>query len=352
MARAARAALADARALEEQNMRQQMHGGAFYGAGMRVGGGATPSMGLSQFRGGNHCSSQVGSGITSTFASAAARAAAAAATAARAALGIGATEARVAAQVAADARAAAAARAAASRVGQLALADAPVTTLALRPTGALAVRPGAIGQPYDIALDLRGVKGVAPPTGTIASRLAAMGVTPARLAAALAAGVAFGGLEGYFQSQGTNQNYGNYDTFEIDTTGHYPGGPGGPVDHGDPRNPPTGPRTGPSVAPPQPGDLVPGAPKRVVAAYLRSGNAPSKYLIGNQAYKLALAQREGAISGGRMPPRLHKRHGGEKKPLKEGDGRRVRAQKVKEIMAQHGLSLPAASKYLKEHGSA
>lgn len=351
MARAARAALADARALEEQNLRQQMHGGAFHGAGMRVGGGATPSMGLSQFRGGNHCSSQVGSGITSTFASAAARAAAAAATAARAALGIGATEARVAAQVAADARAAAAARAAASRVGQLALADAPVTTLALRPTGALAVRPGAIGQPYDIALDLRGVKGVAPPTGTIASRLAAMGVTPARLAAALAAGVAFGGLEGYFQSQGTNQNYGNYDVFN--TGGPVGPGPARPVVPFPPEIPVHhDPRTGPSVAPPQPGDLVPGAPKRVVAAYLRSGNAPSKYLIGNQAYKLALAQREGAISGGRMPPRLHKRHGGEKKPLKEGDGRRVRAQKVKEIMAQHGLSLPAASKYLKEHGSA
>ena len=330
MARAARAALADARALEEQNMRQQMHGGAFHGAGMRVGGSATPSMGLSQFRGGNHCSSQVGSGITSTFASAASRAAAAAAAAARSALGIGATEARIAAQVAADARAAAAARAAASRVGQLALADAPVTTLALRPSGALAVRPGAIGQPYDIALDLRGVKGVAPPPGTIASRLAAMGVTPARLAAALAAGVAFGSLEGYFRSQGTNQNYGNYDMFNT-------GGPGGPGGPGVP--PPPG--TGPSVAPPQPGDLVPGTPKTVVASYLRSGNAPSRYLIGNQAYKLAMAQREGAISGGRV-----------RKPLKEGDGRRVRAQKVKEIMAQHGLSLPAASKYLKEHGSA
>jgi hypothetical protein len=38
-------------------------------------------------------------------------------------------------------------------------------------------------------------------------------------------------------------------------------------------------------------------------------------------------------------------------PSLKPDGRGVRGQLVKSIMAKHGLSLPEASKYLKEYGS-
>ena len=41
----------------------------------------------------------------------------------------------------------------------------------------------------------------------------------------------------------------------------------------------------------------------------------------------------------------------EKKPLMEGDGRRSRGALIKKIMAEHGCSLPEASRYIKEHHS-
>ena len=56
MARAERAALANMRAMEEQNFREEAHsnasGGGMYGGSRFIGAGATPSMGLSEFRGG------------------------------------------------------------------------------------------------------------------------------------------------------------------------------------------------------------------------------------------------------------------------------------------------------------
>jgi len=348
MARAARAALADARAMEEQNLRQQMHGGAFYGAGMRVGGSATPSMGLSQFRGGKHCNScgcspcecsssdeeHQGGGIYSSIASAVGRFGST--TASRAAA------AAEAARVAAAEERAAAAAAAALSTGRAALTNAPVSTLALRPTGVLAVRPG-LGA-YDAALDLRGLSGSkGAANSTIASRLAAMGVTPARLAAALAAGVGLTSLEAYFASAGTQFPGGNYDMFPPPGPGSGGPGTGGPGSGGPGTGGPGsgGPGTGgPGTGGPGsggpgtvdvPAALKPNTPKRVVAAYLRSGNAPSRYLVGNQAQKEALARSEGALTGG---------------------GRSARGQAVKAIMSKHGLSLPEASRYLKQHGSA
>jgi hypothetical protein len=130
MARQARAALADSRALEEQTFRQQMHGGAFYGAGMKVGGGATPSMGLSQFRGGmcHKCESddcecsdsdeeKQGGGVFSSIASAFGKFGSTAASRAAAA-------ARAAAQTAVNTRAAASASAALNR-SRLALTNDP-----------------------------------------------------------------------------------------------------------------------------------------------------------------------------------------------------------------------------------
>lgn len=368
MARAARAALADARAVEEQTLRQQMHGGAFYGAGMRVGGSATPSMGLSQFRGGGgRCSrclrtscccsdsdsdgemhggasfSGMWTGIKNVaeelfrfgrLATTAERAAAAA---------------KYAKYVAEQQKAVEAANAA-LRSGRSALTNAPGSTLALRggPSTALETIPGNRGLPFDEALDLRGVKAPTGVSPTLASRLSAMGVTPARLAAALAAGVGVGGLAAYFASQQPPPG-GNYDIYGPPGPGTVgvPGGPVGPpippvVKPPPPRPGPGGPGTGgpgtvdPTIDPTTglPWGLVPGTPKKVVAAYLRSGNVPTRYLRGNQAQKMAMAQAEGAVGGRRA------------------SGRSARGQAIKEIMAKHGLSLPAASKYLKEHGSA
>jgi hypothetical protein len=304
MARQARAALADSRALEEQTFRQQMHGGAFYGAGMKVGGGATPSMGLSQFRGGMchkcecddcECSDsdeeKQGGSLYSSVASALGKFGSTAASRAAAA-------ARASAQTAANARAAVSGTSALNRA-RLALTNAPSSTLALRapPSSALALRapPSTaltrtnLGA-YDEALDLRGVTGTAASAAartTVASRLARMGITPARVAAALAAGVALGSLEAYFRSQ-QGAPGGEY---IVDwPPGGGDDGPYGPYGPGGPGGPGTG---GPS-----PDDLAPGTPKKVVAAYLRSGNAPSRYLIGSQARKMALAESEGAISGG------------------------------------------------------
>ena len=434
MARAARAALADARALEEQNLRQQMHGGAFYGAGMRVGGGATPSMGLSQFRGGKHCNmcgqsdcncessdeEMEGGGMSlenkpsgkaledhyrkmvdafskpgpsgkideahlaglkkalaavvaenKRIADEAARKAASAAAlrrpgpappVRRGGAGLGslartalneaaifgrfgrfataaerAEAARRFAALTAENQRAVEAASAALRSGRTAIVNAPSSALALRgaPSTAISTIPGNRGLPFDASLDVRGLSG--PARASVASRLSAMGVTPARLAAALAAGVAVGSLESYFQNQGAQApGAGDYDVYGAPGAG----APGAPI---TPFTPPPGPDAGPGGRP-VPEDLVPNVPKKVLAAYLRSGNAPARFRRGNEAQKLALAMAEGAVTGGRR-----KR---EKKPMKEGDGRRVRAQAVKAIMAKHGLSLPAASKYLKEHGSA
>jgi hypothetical protein len=54
----------------------------------------------------------------------------------------------------------------------------------------------------------------------------------------------------------------------------------------------------------------------------------------------------------RPPLHLHAVEGGRRhrKPAGPNDGRRKRAEIVKKVMAQHGLSMIAASKYVKEHG--
>jgi hypothetical protein len=65
--------------------------------------------------------------------------------------------------------------------------------------------------------------------------------------------------------------------------------------------------------------------------------------------KLALALSEGLI-GGMMKVGGKTMRPRQRQAMKPTDGRMVRAQKVKAIMAKHGLSLPQASKYLKENG--
>jgi hypothetical protein len=67
--------------------------------------------------------------------------------------------------------------------------------------------------------------------------------------------------------------------------------------------------------------------------YLKTGNVPKRFLVGSVAQNLETAAREG--SG---------------RPMKRADGRSARAAVVRQVMAQYGMSLPAASKYVKENG--
>lgn len=358
MARAARFALADARAMEQESMRSQLHGGAFYGAGMTLkeesdsecdcGAMAPNSCSCRESCGGSRCGGNLaslvrgigrfGSTISSGAAGIANAGSAAAAAARTAAL--------------ASARAAAAAR-----TGALTGARAPSSALVvLGPAGRPLATPRMPASFYQGLA--RPATGATVKSGTVAQRLTAMGVTPARVAQALAAGVAAGGLLAYFESMKSQQpgGMGNFDIFP-------PLGPATTPTQPPPTQPP-GPSTlGPSIPAPGTGTgtggpTVPGLPGRgrgtkaqraQLAAILRSGNLPERYLVGTEADKLALAMSEGLIGSGikvggktmRLP----------QPSASKPDGRSVRAQMVKEIMAKHGLSLPQASKYLKENGS-
>lgn len=345
MARAARFALADARAMEQEGMRSQLHGGAFYGAGMTLkeeSDSECPDCPGVCSCGGSRCGGAVGgnlaslvsragrfgSTVTSGAAGAANAGSAAAATARAAAL--------------ATARAAAAARTGA-------LTGAPSDALVVLGS---AGRPLATPRmPASFYQGLARPAGATARTGTVAQRLTAMGVTPARVAQALAAGVAAGGLLAYFEGMKSQQpdfgaNFGNFDIFP-------PLGPATTPTQPTPTQPPGPSTTGPSIPAPGTGS-VPGkgrgtkAQRAQLAAFLRSGNLPERYLVGTEADKLALAMSEGLVGSGMKV-------GGKKMKGQpsgsKSDGRSVRAQKVKAIMAKHGLSLPQASKYLKENGS-
>jgi hypothetical protein len=160
-ARQARGQLANLRAMAEQSEREEMHGGGYF-----HGAGATPSMGLSQFRGGRHCVGGAGTVL----------------------------------------------RPSGPRIEILPnhptaivpydpMAAAVRTGTRLIPYG----RPGTTIKPYSAAeaqARLAALKPKTPVTAskTIAERLAAMGVTGSRVAAALALGIPLSGLIGYFAS--------------------------------------------------------------------------------------------------------------------------------------------------------
>jgi hypothetical protein len=330
MVRTARLALADMRAAQTQQMREELHGGAFYGAGM-VGGGATPSMGLSQFRGGamrgcgKHCrgceeccdesSSDEDEMNGGSLASALGKA-----------LGLGARASTLAARLAQSRAAMSSALAlrpsttglkglsgvGASRslAARLAIKAPTSTTLTVRNPGTLGpVRPAAPVAPVAPA-----ALGSSAAARTVSARLAAMGITPARVLAALAAGVALGSLVDYFTN---NDDSGYYD----ETAG-------------------TGPRVGPGVGPI--GPIGPGGPGGVDGltpeeeySYLKTGNIPYRYLEGS----LGTSRRGGRSMKAKEP----------KAPSKS-DGRSARAAIVRQVMREQGLSLPAASKYVKENG--
>jgi len=396
MARQARLALADMRAAQTQMMREEMHGGAFHGAGL-VGGGGVPSMGLSQFRGGAMrgcgkkcrgcemcCDDEESSSdeeMHGGYLSSAAKL-----------LGLAARSAAAArpGSVAAAQAAAAAARGATSGVKS--------TALALRPAGsivrygvnnanasiasrlaylnspasrALAVRPAGTIKPYNPA-EAAYRLGATAPARTIASRLAAAGITPARVAIALAAGVTLTGLLSHF---------GVFDgDYYDETPGAGPRGPGtGTGTGGTDGEPPIGP-DGEPIGPD--GQPLPGMSAEEADFYLRTGNIPYRYLEGSLGRKRGgrkaisgLMSMQGTMSpnsflgrlsrrtrGGstetpvrvaatkRPPPMIHHAPGKGYNQPSPADGRQARAKIVAAVMREKRLSLPMASKYVKDNG--
>jgi hypothetical protein len=101
------------------------------------------------------------------------------------------------------------------------------------------------------------------------------------------------------------------------------GTPGGPGSSGGPG--------GYGGDPMGPGGVPPGLTGNELAWYLQSGNLPDRYFVGN------LSQRRAKYGRGKKASSGH-------------DGRSARAEIVRNVMREQGLSLPQASKYVKDHG--
>ena len=316
MARAARAQLADMRAIEEQMGRQQMHGGQFYGAG------ATPSMGLSQFRGGashkcpecrrKRCvcdesssdEDMEGGAFYSGLVGAVGDAASAAVRRLRGVRGV---------RPAPPPPPPTSTAVVPYNMGQAAFtSNSAFRNYALnrifnRPSTALAVRTPGTLKPYspaEAAARIRAAQAAGETNQTVAQRLSRMGVTPARVAAALALGIPAITLAIYFSE---------VDGTDPDDPGYYDPGAGGP-DGG-----PGGPGGPGGVVPYGPGG--PGRGRRATGEGVATGNLADEYFA---------AQKLGA---GKKPRRTN-----------------PRAALVGKIMREQGLSLPAASKFVKENG--
>ena len=337
MARAARAQMADMRAIEEQMARQQMHGGQFYGAG------ATPSMGLSQFRGGashkcpecrrkrcvcDESSSDEDMEGGRTFGSLIGAVGDAASAAVRRLRGVRGV--RPAPPPTSTALVP-------YNMGQAAFTtNSAFRNYALnrifnRPSTALAVRTPGTLKPYspaEAAARIRAAQAAGETNQTVAARLSRMGVTPARVAAALALGIPAIALAIYFSE---------VDGTDPDDPGYYDPGAGGP-------DGPDGPG---GVVPYGPGG--PGRGRRATGEGVATGNLADEYFA---------AQRLGAgRSGGFKPPshltEAQKAEAYRLNAEREREKRRrtnPRAMLVGKIMREQGLSLPAASKFVKENG--
>jgi hypothetical protein len=323
MARAARAQLADMRAMEEQTFRQQMHGGQFYGAGM-VGAGATPSMGLSQFRGGGgkcpdcrrkRCvcddsssdeDMEGGAGLSGILGSIGDAAAAAV----RGLRNIRGVRTPVVPRPTSNALVP-------YNPGQAAFtSNSAFRNYALnrifnRPSTALATRTPGVMKPYspeEAAARIRAAQAAGETNESVAARLARMGITPARVKAALALGIPAIALAIYFaEIDGDGGDAGYYDP----GTGG-PGGPGGPGPGGPGPGGPGGPG----------GTGGPRGPRgrRATGEGVATGNLADQYYAAQ-------------MMGAGRPRRTN-----------------ARAEIVRKVMREQGLSLPAASKYVKENG--
>lgn len=316
MARQARSALADSRALEEQNARVSMHG-----AGRFIGAGGVPSMGLSQFVGGGYDSSSEDEckmcGCRSMCGGAMCGGAAPTGTTYR--LGLqrggprrytGPPQTEIVPYVPR------------APVGPLTPYRAPPTP---RPTPTtVAIRtPGTI-KPYsaaEAASRLSATRSARPPARPSA-RPSARGSYGARVAALLAAGVPLALIgtmlaDAAKASGASPTDAGYYDDYvDVGDDGLPPAEPNAPL----PRPPPTGPNAPlPPTRPnaPQPSDMAPSE----VRFYLQSGNLPDRFYSGPRS-----------------------RRGGKQ----QASGRRAeRAAIVKKVMAEKGMKLIEASRYVK-----
>ena len=378
MARQARKELADLRAMEEENRRMEMHGSGkmFHGAGI-VGAGATPSMGLSQFRGGakkNKKQVQYES------------------------------ESETEMEEEDDGM-----EGGAGLLTNIARIARPSTAIVPRvaPSGAL-VRLGTAGRPMATpslpasyyANLMRGVpKGTTrtPITSTIKSGVSKVatnlrkGLTAQNIATALSLGIPLSMLGSYLADQsGATGDAGYYEDYagaDFQPTDQPTGTQDQPTDL------PTGTTTGgPSGVP---SDLSPDE----LAWYLQSGNLPARYSIRTSKRKKGKGkltiQHEGgaslvdnlrqlmhekatAPSSSAKPVSLGERFGNNQAPqpyrdleyglrekakeqmkpaqskLREAvakkDGRTARAEVVKKIMKERGVSLAEASKIVKAEG--
>lgn len=365
MARLARKELADLRAMEEEHERMNnMRGGKrFVGAGM-VGAGATPSMGLSQFRGGakkgrkskkqKHEEMEMEGGALFPNLS-----------------GI------------------------IGRVGRFIRPRVPVRAPVVRPTSTAIVpyvpRP-VLRPPSSTAIVpyrppssstallasrfskpqqseafynnlFRGAttpamaSSISSSTRAYATRIAAAlgkrlrGITPARVLQALSLGIPAAMLFSYFSDKGNDGggDSGYYDDFIAGDDGGDDGaGDGGAGDGFDDGLGDGGMDDGSGVPP----DLNPDE----LAFYLQSGNLPDRYSFRQSRFgkgKLEMVHHEDSESdeekhGGRSirvpPPREPKRG-----PPKS-DGRKARAEIVRKIMQERGVKLGEASRIVKAEG--
>lgn len=306
MAREARKTLADLRAMEEQHAWREMHGAGkqFYGAG------ATPSMGLSQFRGGARkckCGAEESDSEPEYE-------------------GAGRFQFRIP-------------RLTAPRPVSTALVPRPSAgpIIPLGPAGRPVARPSLPasyysnlfrGQPAARA-GLPAAGTAAAARGSLLSRLR-QGVTGQRLATAATLGTTLGMLGSYLGDQsGASGDAGYYD----DYAGGLPGGPAGPAG-------PSGPIVdyGPPGGVDVDGDGIPdaggesGVPADLsqdeLAWYLQSGNLPERYSLRSRR------RGRGKVGGAK----------------KKSGARSARAAVVSKVMKERGVSLPEASRIVKAEG--
>ena len=321
MARLARKELADLRAMEEEHARMELHGSGkhFYGAG------ATPSMGLSQFRGGaKKCVSYDDDEME----------------------GAGRFQFRLPGLGSLGRLGRSGRAPVAPRVPRGPAPGYGPGAIVPRPTGGPIVpagtRPGVLpatpSMPRSWYQNLgrtgrTGAPASAASRATLLSRLRS-GVTAQRLAAAASLGIPLSMLGAYLADQGAANDGGFYDDYAGTEMAPGPGaGEDGPiVDPGLPAGPEA----------PLPGDygdlvdtngdgipdsMAPGGLSRAEYNYLLSGAVETR--------------RRGKKGAGQ----LHITHGGAK-----SGARSARAAIVKKVMAERGVSLPQASRIVKEEG--
>lgn len=343
MARAARAEMADMRAMEEQTQRQQMHGGAFYGAG------ATPSMGLSQIRGGashkcpecrrKRCICEESSsdedmeggawysGITGAI-----RGAVRNIRAPRVVRPPPATSTALTAYNPAQA----------AFTSNPAFRNYALGRMFGQPSTALATRtPGILKtySPAEAAARIRAAQAAGETNATVAQKLSRMGITPARVAAALALGIPAIALAIYFSEvdgdSSADPGYFNL-TAPVGSSGGPtrpggtvppPGGPGGPRGRRGRRG-----ATGEGVAT---GNL---ADEYYAAQMLGAGKSKGGYTpqVRNMFPLPTAITRPPPISNRPLPSR----------PVKPNP----RAELLRQMMKERGVTLPEASRIVKAEG--